>query len=226
LLTKSQATKNSLPQGLRHFLAGLTGKGSDFSFGLTKSYAAKLFASLPPPPTGARSFHPLAGALYQEMLYTHLPVLMRYGDRNSMAHSREVRLPFCDHRLAEFTFSLPPEYLMGGAETKRLLRGAMKGILPEPVRTRWNKQGFVPPQSDWFKNSLGDHAREIINGSTFERSGVWRKGWWIGVLNRFQAGENHLASMLWRPVIEEAWITHFHGRINSGEKIAIFEGPA
>ena len=224
LLTKSQTTKNRLPHGLRHFLAGLTGGGSDFSFGLTKSYATKLFANLPHPPSGTRSFHPLAGALYQEMLYTHLPVLMRYGDRNSMAHSREVRLPFCDHRLAEFTFSMPPEYLMGGAETKRLLRGAMKNILPEPVRTRWNKQGFVPPQSDWFKSTLDNYAHEIINGSTFEQSGIWRKYWWISVLDRFHAGETHLASMLWRPVIEDAWRTHFVDRINSVKKIAIFEG--
>jgi asparagine synthase (glutamine-hydrolysing) len=224
LLTKFQTAKSQLPHGLRHFLAGLTGRGSDFSFGLTKSHATKLFASLPPPPRGASTFHPLAGALYQEMLYTHLPVLMRYGDRNSMAHSREVRLPFCDHRLAEFTFSLPPEYLMGGAETKRLLRGAMKGILPEPVRTRWNKQGFLPPQADWFKKSLGDHVREIITSSTFEQSGIWRKNWWLSALNRFHAGETHLASMLWRPVIEEAWRTHFLDRINSAKKIAIFEG--
>ncbi len=226
LLTKSQAAKSRLPRGLRHLLAGLTGKGSDFSFGLTKDYATKLFANLPPPPSGTRSFHPLAGVLYQEMLYTHLPVLMRYGDRNSMAHSREVRLPFCDHRLAEFTFSLPPEFLMGGAETKRLLRGAMKRTLPEPLRTRWNKQGFVPPQAAWFKSSLGEHVREIINGQEFENSGMWRKNWWISVLDRFSAGETHLASMLWRPVIEQAWRIHFLDRINSAKKIAVFEGAA
>src|SRR6266545_4380552 len=35
--------------------------------------------------------------------------LLRYADRNSMAHSREVRLPFLDHRLVEFVFRLPDE---------------------------------------------------------------------------------------------------------------------
>ena len=160
------------------------------------------------------------------MLYTHLPVLLRYGDRNSMAHSREVRLPFCDHRLAEFTLSLPPEYLMGGAETKRLLRGAMNGVLPESVRTRWNKQGFLPPQSEWFNTTLKDHVTNILHNPKFEQSGIWRKKWWLSVLNRFQGGESHLASMLWRPVIEDAWRTHFLDRINASKKVAIFEGSA
>jgi asparagine synthase (glutamine-hydrolysing) len=226
LLTDGQSIIQNLPQGLRHFLAGLTGKGSDFSFGLTRSAAAKLHQNLPPAPEGAEEFHPLAGALYQEMLHTHLPVLLRYGDRNSMAHSREVRLPFCDHRLAEFTFSLPPEYLMGGAETKRLLRGATKGLLPEKIRTRWNKQGFIPPQSEWFKTTLKDHVTDIIEGPNFEISGMWRKKWWCAVLDRFSGGETHLASMLWRPVIDNAWRTHFLGPINAAKKVPMFEGSS
>jgi asparagine synthase (glutamine-hydrolysing) len=224
LLSKSQNAKKNLPQGLRHLLAGLMGKGSDFSFGLSSSAAAKLHQNLPPAPTGAAAFHPLASALYQEMLHTHLPVLLRYGDRNSMAHSREVRLPFCDHRLAEFTFSLPPEFLMGGAETKRLLRGATKGLLPETVRTRWNKQGFLPPQSNWFKTTLGDRVRQIINRPDFEHSGLWRRKWWLSVLDRFDKGETHLATMLWRPLIKDAWQGHFLDRIASAKKIPIFSG--
>ncbi|MBT7266673.1 MAG: asparagine synthase (glutamine-hydrolyzing) [Rhodospirillaceae bacterium] len=226
LLTKGQNAKLGLPHSLRHFLAGLTGKGSDFSFGLSSSAASRLHKNLPPPPASAAAFHPLAGALYQEMLHTHLPVLLRYGDRNSMAHSREVRLPFCDHRLAEISFSLPPEYLMGGAETKRLLRGATKGVLPEAVRTRWNKQGFLPPQADWFKSTLGKEVERIINGPEFEHSDLWRRKWWQAVLERFNAGEMHLATMLWRPIIENAWRTHFLDRIAADEKVAVFESPA
>lgn len=143
-----------------------------------------------------------------------------------MAHSREVRLPFCDHRLAEFTFSLPPEFLMGSAETKRLLRGATKGLLPENVRTRWNKQGFLPPQSNWFQTTLVERVTQIIKGPDFEQSGIWRRKWWLSALDRFNGGETHLASMLWRPLIEEAWRTHFLGRINTAIKMPIFESSA
>ena len=223
LLSRRQHAKQYLPQGSRHFLAGLTGKGSDFSFGLMPKRAANLHRILPAPPVGVDRFHPLAATLYREMLYTHLPVLLRYGDRNSMAHSREVRLPFCDHRLAEFTFSLPANYLMGGAETKHLFRGAMKGILPEEVRTRWNKQGFLPPQAQWFKEDLATHVADIINHPSFEQSGIWRKKWWLAVLDRFNCGELHLAAMLWRPVMEDAWLKYFLARINSIKKINVLE---
>ena len=224
LLNRRQKIINGLPQQIRHFLAGVTGKGSDFSFGLTPKHSSNLHRSLPEPPPGAKQFHPLGATLYREMLHTLLPVLLRYGDRNSMAHSREVRLPFCDHRLAEFTFSLPANYLMGEAQTKRLFRGAMKGILPEGIRTRWNKQGFLPPQATWFQQNLAEYATEIINHPDFEQSGVWRKKWWLTVLKRFNAGELHLASMLWRPVIEHSWKKYFVDRLNSTKRINIFTG--
>ena len=224
LLNQRQQALKKLPQGLRHFLAGITGKGSDFSFGLMPNHSRHLHNSLPEPPPGTKQFHPLGATLYREMLYTHLPVLLRYGDRNSMAHSREIRLPFCDHRLAEFTFSLPANYLMGGAQTKRLFRGAMKGVLPEEIRTRWNKQGFLPPQAAWFQQNLTELATIIINSPNFEQSGIWRKKWWLAVLKRFNAGELDLASMLWRPVIEHSWKRYFVDRINTTKRIKIFTG--
>lgn len=224
LLTKSQSFGRNLPNALRHFIAGLTGGGSDFSFGVKPAVARNLHLELPPPPTGSARFHPLAGKLYQDMLYTHLPVLLRYGDRNSMAHSREVRLPFCDHRLAEFALALPAARLMGQAQTKRLLRGAMTGILPDTIRTRWNKQGFLPPQADWFKGTLGDYAEAIIESPEFSQSNIWRAGWWRKVLARFKNGEDHLATMLWRPVIETAWRENFVDKFNKETGPEVFLG--
>lgn len=221
LLTNVQKLTNSLPQKLRHFLAGLSGRGSDFSFGLTSELASRLNKRLSRIQTKGSQFNPLVAQLYEEMLHTHLPVLLRYGDRNSMAHSTEVRLPFCDHRLAEFVFSLPVDFLMGGAQTKRMLRGAMKGVLPEDIRTRWGKQGFIPPQENWFKEELGTSVTEIINDHSFKHSKIWRQKWWLNVLERFHSGENHLAAILWRPVINNAWERNFLSRVNSIKKVSI-----
>ena len=68
----------------------------------------------------------------------HLQELLRYTDRNSMAHSREVRLPFLDHRLVELCFRLPFEYKLNGASTKDVMRRALRDVLPEEVRAaRW-----------------------------------------------------------------------------------------
>jgi asparagine synthase (glutamine-hydrolysing) len=167
-------------------------------------------------------FNPLMAALKDDSLQAHLPTLLRYGDRNSMAHSRETRLPFCDHRLAEFVFSLSSETLMGNAETKRLLRGSMQGILPEQIRTRWNKQGFRPPQELWFSGSLNQLARVTIESDTFRGRGYWNTKWWQSMLARFNAGQGHLAWTLWKPVISEAWQTYFVERLKSEPRVYVF----
>ena len=198
------------------------GTGSDFSFGVKPAAARNLYGALPEAPKGAERFPPLAAALYTEYCHTHLPVLLRYGDRNSMAPSREVRLPFCDHRLAEFVLSLRAETLMGGAQTKRLLRGAFRNDLPAQIRERWNKQGFLPPAALWFQGGLGEYVRDIIHGRRFANSDVWNAGWWRKALRRFEEGETHLADVLWRPLIEHAWRTHFVERVRALPKLPIF----
>jgi asparagine synthase (glutamine-hydrolysing) len=67
-----------------------------------------------------------------------------------MAHSIEARVPFLDHRVVEFAFRLRPEMKIRGVETKRILREAMRGTLPEDIRTRKDKLGFrAEPQAAW-----------------------------------------------------------------------------
>jgi len=199
--------KTRIPKGLRWALADLTGKGSDLLFGVEKGLARR--ASEANQRSLDRRFHALAAALKDEALHAHLPTLLRYGDRNSMAHSREVRLPFCDHRLAEFSLSLAPQVLMGHAETKHLLRSAMADLLPERIATRWNKQGFLPPQADWFHGPLGDRMADVLAGSAFRSRGIWNVSWWERALHRFQDGVDHLSWVLWRPLMTEAWFEHF-----------------
>jgi asparagine synthase (glutamine-hydrolysing) len=80
-----------------------------------------------------------------------LPSLLRFEDRNSMAHSIEARVPFLDHRVVEFAFRLGPEMKIRGVETKRILREAMRGVLPEEIRARKDKLGFrAEPKAAWI----------------------------------------------------------------------------
>jgi asparagine synthase (glutamine-hydrolysing) len=67
-----------------------------------------------------------------------------------MAHSREVRLPFLDRRIAEFALSLPAKFLYRRGVTKAVLREAVRGIVPAEVLARRDKVGFEPPQATWF----------------------------------------------------------------------------
>lgn len=87
--------------------------------------------------------------LMKDTTTTGLKALLRYGDRNSMAFSREVRLPFLNHELCEFIFSLPTNYILREGWTKYILRKAVEGFVPEDITWRKDKIGFEPPQEDW-----------------------------------------------------------------------------
>ncbi len=83
-----------------------------------------------------------------------LEELLRFADRNSMAHGSEVRLPFLNHELVEFIFSLPPQLKMHDGWTKFLLRKAMDQKLPDEIVWRKNKVGFETPQKNWMQDPL------------------------------------------------------------------------
>ena len=81
------------------------------------------------------------------ILKLSLPMLLRFEDRNSMAHHVEARVPFVDHPLLNFGYNLPISYKLHRAITKRPLRTE---LLPEIIRNRYDKIGFATPESYWF----------------------------------------------------------------------------
>ena len=211
LTPPARGWRERLPFGLRRWLSHRLGIGTNLLYGLKPAVARRVAAENQR--GRVERFHALTSALYQDSFGMFLTTLLRYGDRNSMAHSREVRLPFCDHRLAELALSLPPQHLMGEVQTKRLLRESMRGILPEEVRTRWNKQGFRPPQETWFQGPLLAMAEDLLHSRSFCESAYWDARWWHRVLARLRNGETQLGWTLWQPFIGEAWKRYFLGRV-------------
>ena len=100
----------------------------------------------------------LNGVLHFNTCVHGLEELLRYADRNSMAHGREVRLPFLSHELVEFIFSLPANFKIRNGWTKWILRETMKGKLPEAIVWRKEKVGFEPPQKSWMSNKQVQEA--------------------------------------------------------------------
>jgi len=96
----------------------------------------------------------LNGALYFNSCVYGLEELLRFADRNSMAHGREVRLPFLNHELVEFVFSLSPAVKIREGRTKWILRKTMDQQLPDSITWRKDKTGFEPPQAQWMQNPL------------------------------------------------------------------------
>lgn len=97
--------------------------------------------------------------LVHDLIMGNLEDLLRYADRNSMAHSREVRLPFLNHKLVEFIMSLPDDYKIRGGWSKWIQRVSFEKLLPSEITWRKDKIGYEPPQKDWMSDPM---MRELI----------------------------------------------------------------
>lgn len=118
-------------------------------------------------------FNAAEAELYNAFHYTVLPTILRNFDLGAMRNNVEIRMPFMDYRLVKFIFSLPMQSKIGGGYTKRILREAMKGILPEEIRTRKLKIGFNAPLQNWYKNELKTLLLDEVNSSSFQNSEYW-----------------------------------------------------
>jgi asparagine synthase (glutamine-hydrolysing) len=101
----------------------------------------------------AQSLSPTAYRL-SEIRRIHLPRLLKWEDRNSMAFSIEVRYPFLDHRLVDWAVSVPPELNFQRGWNKWIIRQALTDLLPPAIRMRRNKVGFETPQASWIRHEL------------------------------------------------------------------------
>jgi asparagine synthase (glutamine-hydrolysing) len=109
-----------------------------------------------------------SNVLYQFFFLNNLPSLLRYEDRNSMAFSVEARVPFLDHRLVDFVFALPSRLKIRNGYTKRVLRDAMAGTLPEKIRMRPRKMGFATPERRWQTGPLRQLVLDAIASPQLE----------------------------------------------------------
>ncbi len=89
-----------------------------------------------------------------EIFRIHLPRLLKWEDRNSMAFSIESRVPFLDVNLVELILSINPEHNMRKGWTKYLFRKAMDSKLPKDICWRKDKKGFETPQDKWMKSGV------------------------------------------------------------------------
>jgi asparagine synthase (glutamine-hydrolysing) len=88
---------------------------------------------------------------YFDVMMMGLEELLRYADRNSMAHGVEIRLPYLSHELVQFVFSLPSSYKLRDGFTKWILRKTMAHRLPDSICWQQGKIGFEPPQKMWMQ---------------------------------------------------------------------------
>jgi asparagine synthase (glutamine-hydrolysing) len=112
----------------------------------------------------ASSYQSLAATRFADITRYSLPALLRYEDRNSMAHSVEARVPYLDRAVTDCALRLPLDDLSRHGYSKYPLRRLAAQVLPGPIAWRKSKRGFEPPVESWLA-PMADSMQEAIERS-------------------------------------------------------------
>jgi len=140
--------------------------------------------------------------------YSTLPKYLRWEDRNSMANSVEARVPFLDHRLVEFAYSLPDDYLESRGITKRVMRQAFIGLLPEVIRLRKDKMGFSTPEEVWVRKGNTKLFRSKVEDAVESTGGIVNPGA-LDYFDNIASGRIKFDYTYWRIILFSEWIQKF-----------------
>ena len=153
--------------------------------------------------------------LDRELTATNLPALLHYEDRNSMAFSIESRVPYLDVRLVEYIAALPLSQKIRNGVTKVSLRRAIKGIVPDSIRCRMDKMGFVTPEEVWMKGELRPFVLRILSSEEFASRPYWNADAVIRNYLGFLEGKSAYSQEIWRIICAEMWLEKFFDRRNT-----------
>lgn len=140
---------------------------------------------------------------------SNLQMLLHWEDRNSMAHAIEARVPFLDHPLVEFSLALGNEHKIVGGDTKRVLRRAMRDVLPESVRERRDKLGFATPEQVWFRGPLRGLIEDGIEATLRRYPGLMNETGVRALAADMLDGRRAVDFTLWRIVNLGMWGERF-----------------
>jgi asparagine synthase (glutamine-hydrolysing) len=142
------------------------------------------------------------------MHVTPLPAFLHHDDRNSMSVGVESRSPFFDHRLAEAALALRPDELLRDGVLKWPLRAAMRGLVPDAIVDRRDKQGFSVDQREWVDGQLGSVIDATFAEPETAARGYVRVAELRALLTDVRAGRRGIDEV-WRAFITERWLRLF-----------------
>jgi len=146
----------------------------------------------------------------EQMMYldliTYLPGdILTKVDRASMAASLEARVPFLDHRVAEFAWRLPLSQKVSGGVGKKIIRHLVYRHVPRRLMDR-PKAGFGIPLEDWLRGPLRDWAEALLSPDHMRASGYFNPDVVAATWKRHLAGQHNEQARLWPILMFEAWL--------------------
>ncbi len=143
-----------------------------------------------------------------QIRFGSLPLQLHWADRDSMAHSIESRVPFLDHRLVEFVSACPAEYKLADGWTKRILRESMVGVLPEEIRTRVDKMGFVTPEEVWVRRDAPERFLDAFGAAIERAEGLFTPAALVRA-RRIIGGQEPFSFFVWKVICFGHWLERF-----------------
>jgi asparagine synthase (glutamine-hydrolysing) len=149
---------------------------------------------------------PLQAAMNTEARTYLVDDILTKVDRASMAVSLEARVPFLDHRIAEFAAGLSSETKMGrgGQDRKRVLYSLLGRYLPRELFER-KKHGFALPLHRWFRNDLRWLLHEYLDKGRLEREGLFDAEVVGQMVAEHLSGTRDREAVLWALVFWQMW---------------------
>ena len=154
----------------------------------------------------------LKNRTYQDVFRETAPCCLRAEDRQAAAYGLSTYDPFFDHRLFELMFRVPGAQKIRDGVTKRLLRDAMRGLLPDETRERIAKTGWNAPADLWFAGAGREVVLELISDRAFRERGIYDVAEVRRIVDEHdeivssgRPVENHMM-FLWQLVNLELWL--------------------
>ena len=125
-------------------------------------------------------------------------------DRASMFSSLEVRSPFLNSELLDYTYQIPLKYKIRNSKTKFVLREILKKHLPEELYER-PKQGFGIPISDWMRNDLKDWVNDMLSKDILNKHKLFNYNTILNIKNEHFAGIKNHQYKIWSLIQFNSW---------------------
>jgi asparagine synthase (glutamine-hydrolysing) len=148
-----------------------------------------------------------------DIRWGNVKTILGFGDRNGMAHSLELRVPFFDRKVVELALSLPDHYKIQNGDRKRILRDVARRRVPAAVTERPDRTGFAIPEKKWLENNLRDHVLASISDPTVANADFMKPQQLERLKNDFVAGRGESAREVWRLHTLAIWASEFKVRL-------------
>jgi asparagine synthase (glutamine-hydrolysing) len=153
---------------------------------------------------GATAADHLNRLMYVDLKTLLADAYLEKTDKATMASSLEARSPLLDHRLVELAFQIPGRFKIRGRSTKRILKRALRDLLPAWILNK-PKQGFSVPINHWFRSELKAFAFEVLLDGRTRRRGYFNIDTVERLWREHGAGRHRWHGHLWLLLNFELW---------------------